>query len=130
MKLALALAFVIAACGSSQPVASIDASPDAVELDQNGCPPYPVEMLSIADGDTAYTPKLLQFGQRTYVRFTTSSMHDMNFYIMGGQEQQPFMTIGFSTTRCIYYPQGPAFYDVKCSVHGEVATVRVANPGP
>jgi plastocyanin len=129
----LAALFAVAACSSpSNPVsadAAQDASPDALMLDRYGCPPYPVDMISIADGDTAYTPKELGVGQGVYIRFVTSSMHDMHFFDMAGQ-QELRAPIGFSTTQCIYFPHGPEFFHITCSVHGEIAMLMIANPGP
>jgi len=120
-----------AACSSPSDPASIDAhhTPDALVLDQDGCPPVPTAMIEIADGDTAYTPKTLEVAMGAYVRFVTSSTHDMNFYDVFGQ-QQISAPIGFSTTKCEDWRGSAPMFQIKCSVHGEVAMLTIVNSGP
>jgi len=130
---------MLAACGSSAPPATVDASPGTKHdapppppppvLDGNGCPVGGVfSSMTISDGDMAFTPVHLVLVQGEYAKFVTSSTHDM--HITAGNTSTTFVDIGFAQTHCVQFAAGHAQYTVTCTAHGEMGDILVAGSGP
>ena len=115
----LALAVVLAACGSAPADAAFDA---------DGCPVgnY-VALLAIADGDSAFTPSQIQVPEMQYARFITSETHDMHFTAATDSAGAPPAPIGFAMRTCLQFGRAdtPFHLIVTCSVHGETAEIFV-----